>query len=273
MTNNFYKISGANGVVFYKNEILDRTGIVNHAFSTRIGGVSENAYSSLNLGVNSADIKANVLQNFRLFSAATDIETERMVLSNQVHDDKIKIVTKADCGKGVLKGSDITGIDALVTNEPGVALATFYADCTPILLLDTQKKVIASVHSGWRGTLLKIAQKTVSNMVEKFNCNPRDIICAIGPSIKQCHFEVGSEVYDQFLAVFGDAAVRNTRQKNGKYYINTDELNAGSLVSAGVLRENISVCPLCTFCHNDLFYSHRGDGGLTGRMCAVIELT
>jgi copper oxidase (laccase) domain-containing protein len=163
MTNNFYKICAANGAWFYKNEILEHTGLVNHAFSTRIGGVSEGAYSSLNLGVNSKDEKQNVLSNFQLFSEAIGIQTEKMVLSNQVHDDKIRIVTKADCGKGVLLDLDIKGIDALITAESGVALATFYADCTPVLIVDLQKKVIASVHSGWRGTLLNCAKDRFKN--------------------------------------------------------------------------------------------------------------
>lgn len=272
MTNNFYKICAANGAWFYKNEILERTGLVNHAFSTRIGGVSEGAYSSLNLGVNSKDEKQNVLSNFQLFSEAIGIRTEKMVLSNQVHDDRIRIVTKADCGKGVLLDSDIKGIDALITAESGVALATFYADCTPVLIVDIQKKVIASVHSGWRGTLLKIAPKTVLKMTREFGCDPKDMVCAIGPSIKQCHFEVGKEVYDQFVNVFGQPAAHYTIQKNGKYYVNTDALNVDTLATCGVPLENISICPLCTFCHNDVFYSHRGDGGITGRMCAVIEL-
>lgn len=272
MKNSFYKICAANGTVFYKNEMLERTELVNHAFSTRLGGVSGNAYSSLNLGINTADRKENVTENFRMFSEAIGIRCENTVLSNQVHGDKIRIVTRADCGKGVLKESDIKGIDALVTAEPGVALATFYADCTPILILDYKKRVIASVHSGWRGTLLKIAQKTISLMNEKYKCNPHNTLCVIGPSIKQCHFEVGEEVYDEFVHVFKNLAKDNTLQKNNKLYINTDALNVASLIECGIPRDNISVCPLCTFCLNDVFYSHRADKGTTGRMCALIEL-
>lgn len=272
MNNHFCKLCAANGVRFYKNEILNRTGLVNHAFSTRIGGVSKHAYSSLNLGVCSDDSNETVLKNFGLFSEAVGIRVENMVLSSQVHDDKIRFVTKADCGKGIIKDSDINGIDALVTAESGVALATFYADCTPILMLDVQKKVVASVHSGWRGTRLKIAQKTVLKMKDELGCNPHDIICAIGPSVKQCHFEVGQEVYDEFLLAFGQLARDNSIQKNGKFYINTDALNVASLTACGVPHGNISVCELCTFCRNDVFFSHRGDGGVTGRMCAVIAL-
>lgn len=272
MKNNFYKECAPSGVMFYKNSILESTKLVHHGFSTRIGGVSKSAYSSLNLGVNTEDSKENILANFHLFSKACNIPAQQMVLSNQVHDDKIRIVTKADCGKGVMLKSDIKGIDALITNEPGVALATFYADCTPILLLDTEKKVIASVHSGWRGTLLKIAKKTVVKMIDIFGCNPENILCVTGPSIKQCHFEVGQEVYEQFLNAFGEIAMENTMQKDDKFYIDTDALNVHSLMQCGILRGHIFVCPQCTYCHKDTLFSHRGDGGQTGRMCAVIML-
>jgi len=272
MTNNFYLTRSANGVAFYKNKILECKNLVHHAFSTRIGGVSENAYSFLNLGINTDDEKAHVQKNFLLFSDAIGIDAKKMVLSNQVHDDKIRIVGSADCGKGVVLPSDIKGVDALITNEPGVALCTFYADCTPLLLLDTKRKVIASVHSGWRGTLLKIAQKTVRKMMDTYGTDPRDLLCVIGPSIKQCHFEVGKEVYDEFLDIFGQSAADNTICQNEKFYINTDALNVETLRVLNIPAENISVCPLCTFCKNDMFFSHRADAGTTGRMCAVIML-
>lgn len=151
-------------------------------------------------------------------------------------------------------------------------MATFYADCTPLLILDPYKKVIASIHSGWRGTLLKIAQKTVLKMNSVFGSLPENLICVTGPSIKQCHFEVKRDVYNEFEKIFGESIAKNTICKNDKFYIDTDSLNVNSLISIGLKKENISVCHFCTFCNNDIFFSHRGDGGITGRMCAVIEL-
>jgi len=272
MKNNFYKINALNGVEFYKNKLLEESKLVNHGFSTKIGGVSKNAYSSLNLGINTDDLDLNVRNNFYLFTEAIGTKLESLVLSDQVHSDKIHTVEYKDCGKGIIYNSDIKGVDALITNKRNVALATFYADCTPILMLDTVKKVIASVHSGWRGTLLRISQKTVNKMVKEYDSDPKNIICVIGPSIKSCHFEVGKEVFDEFKDVFGEEAILNSYFKNDKYYINTDALNVISLKKAGIVDENISVCPLCTYCNNNLFFSHRADKGKTGRMCAVIEL-
>lgn len=272
MKTDFYKLKASNGVLVYKNKMLERFDFVNHAFSTRIGGVSENAYSSLNLGVNTDDEKNAVLNNFMLFAKAIGTDASKMVLSNQVHSSNIRIVGKEDTGKGIIKESDIKEIDALITAEKGICLATFYADCTPVLILDTKNLVIASVHSGWRGTLSKISQKTILKMKEEFGSSPKDLVCVTGPSIKQCHFEVGEEVFNEFKTVFGKICDDNTFFKNGKFYIDTDALNYQSMIEAGVLKENISICPICTYCNNDTFFSHRGDGGKTGRMCAALEL-
>ncbi len=272
MKNNFYRLDTKNGVIIYKNKLLEKYDFVNHAFSTRIGGVSKDAYSSLNLGINTDDEKYAVLNNFKLFAKAMDTEVSKMVLSHQVHSSNIHTVTKYDCGKGILKQSDIREVDGFVCAENGVVLATFYADCTPLLMLDTKKRVIASVHSGWRGTVSKIAQKAVLKMRDEFDSAPSDIICVTGPSIKQCHFEVGEEVFEEFRSVFGVLAEMNTVRKGDKFYIDTDALNLNSLIETGIPKENIDLCPLCTYCNNDIFFSHRADGKKTGRMCASIEL-
>ncbi len=272
MNNNCYKVSAPNGVVFYKNKMLNQVAFISHAFSTRLGGVSKDAYTSLNLGRNPCFHKEEILENYRLFSDAIDIPVEHMVLSDQVHRDRIHIASASDCGKGILKNSDILETDGFITNETGVALVTFYADCTPVLIVDPVKRAIASVHSGWRGTRLKIAQKAILKMQKTYGSNPKDLLCATGPSIKQCHFEVGIEVYEEFYNTFGAFAKECTKFKNEKCYIDTDRLIVQSLTEIGVLQDNISVCPDCTYCGKDTLYSHRGDQGNTGRMCAVIEL-
>lgn len=272
MENNFYKVTAKNGVVFYKNKMLEDVSFINHAFSTRIGGVSKGAYASLNLSKNPRFSTEEKSENYRLFSEAIGIDGAHMVLSDQVHDDKIHIAAANDCGKGLFVDSDILNTDGFVTNEPGVALVTFYADCTPVLIADPVKRAIASVHSGWRGTLLQIAKKAVLKMQDIYGSNPKDLLCVTGPSIKQCHFEVGFEVYEQFYEVFGETAKENTIFKNDKCYMNTDALNFHSLTEIGVLPQNINICPDCTYCNKDFLYSHRGDKGETGRMCAVIEI-
>ena len=248
------------------------TGVVRHGFSTRIGGVSADAFSSLNLGMHTEDDRENVQHNFSLFCRDLSISPEHLVLAEQVHETHIHKASISDCGKGIYQETDLAGVDGLITGEPGVALATFYADCTPILLLDPVERVVASVHSGWRGTVQKFARKAAFYMQKEYGSKRSNILAAMGPSIKQCHFEVGEEVYLDFAASFGTAAERVTRYKDGKYYIDTDSLNEMLLLEAGLSREHISICKACTACREDLFFSHRKSGGKTGRMCAVIEL-
>jgi len=251
---------------------FSQTGIVHHGFSTRIGGVSAGAFSSLNLGMHTQDDKDNVQDNFRIFCRDISVDVHNLVLSQQVHETELYQADRDDCGKGLYCESDLQGIDGLITDKPGVALATFYADCTPILLLDPKRKVIASVHSGWRGTVGKFARKAALYMQKAYGSKREDILAAIGPSIKQCHFEVGEEVYLDFAAAFGSRVERVTTFKDDKYYIDTDALNVQLLLEAGLSFENIHVCPLCSYCEEELLFSHRRDSGSTGRMCAVIEL-
>ncbi|MBE7035830.1 MAG: peptidoglycan editing factor PgeF [Ruminococcaceae bacterium] len=252
-------------------DAFSATGLVKHGFSTKKRGSSTGIFSSLNLGVHTQDQPDNVEQNFSLFCGDVSIDPEHLVLSQQVHGTVIHRAGKEDCGKGLYRESNLKEIDGLVTNEPGVALATFYADCTPILFLDPKQKVIASVHSGWRGTVQKIAQRAAMTMMRAYGCNSEDILVAMGPSIKQCHFEVDEDVYLEFLLHFRGMAEKCTIKKNNKYYIDTDTLNVYSLLQMGILQEHIYTSKSCTYCNEELFFSHRRDGE-TGRMCAVIEL-
>lgn len=252
-------------------DALSATGLVRHGFSVNREGTSTGIFTSLNLGMHTQDDPETVRHNFALFCRDLSVDPCHLVLAQQTHSTNIRSVVPADAGKGLYADSDFTETDGLMTDQPGLALATFYADCTPILLLDPVRHVIASVHSGWRGTLGKIAQRAVLAMRKQYGCRSEDILVAMGPSIKQCHFEVDEDVYFAFLDRFRGEAERCTKRKNEKYYIDTDRLNVHSLLETGVLQGHISVCPLCTYCEEELFFSHRRSGE-TGRMCAVIEL-
>lgn len=251
-------------------DAFSETNMVYHGFSSRKEGTSSGIFTSLNLGVHTMDEPESVQHNFELFCRDISVDPQHLVVPQQVHGTSVRTVGAEDRGKGLFSDG-LSETDALVTNCPGVALAAFYADCTPILLFDPVGRVIAAVHSGWRGTAGKIVQQAVSVMRKQFGSSSKNILAALGPSIKQCHFEVDEDVYLEFLCRFRGMAERCMIQKNGKYYIDTDSLNVHSLLEMGLLQENISVCRLCTYCEQDLFYSHRREGE-TGRMCAVIEL-
>lgn len=187
------------GVEFVQfNNLLKYSDILTHCFTTRNGGVSKNEYKSLNMAFNKTDERSNVEENYKRVADALGVNKANMVFSNQVHDNKIRIVKEEDKGKGIIKQSDIIGIDALVTNCTEVVLVTFYADCVPVFLLDPVKRVICAAHSGWRSTVKEITKEAVNVMKGEFECNPKDIVAAVGPSIGNCCFEVGTEVVGEF---------------------------------------------------------------------------
>jgi YfiH family protein len=195
-----------------------------------------------------------------------------LVFSDQVHDDKIKIVDYTDIGKGIEKQSDIKNIDALITNLPGVPLITFYADCVPLFFLDPDNKVVALAHAGWKGTMHKIGAKTILRMKEVFGTNPSRCLVGIGPSIEKSCFEVGNEVFEQFEGAYKDTASFCELKDNSKYIIDLWEANKLSLIEVGVEVDNITISGMCTKCHSNLFFSHRRQGSQRGSLSAIIEL-
>lgn len=242
-----------------------------HCFTTRLGGVSSGECSSLNLGFNRKDTQENVVENFQRICKAFNIDSGSMVFSNQIHDNKIKIVTASDKGKGYKTQSDIIGYDGLATCEKGVTLVTFYADCVPVLLYDKNGKVAASVHSGWKSTLKSIALEAVNTLKEGFNVNKKDLTCVIGPSIGRCCFEVDTDVYNEFAARWPEERYY-TSLGNGKWKIDLRDIIKTTLITAGVLESNIHTSSVCTKCRKDLFFSYRGDSGKTGSLAAFMHL-
>lgn len=252
-------------------EYLTAEGIpVPHCFSTRLGGVSTGSLASLNLGMHRGDDPANVAENYRRLGTALGFTADDLVLARQTHSDIVRRVGRADCA-----GIDhrvYPECDALITNEPGVTLMIFTADCTPLLLHDPVTGAVGAAHAGWRGTAKAIGAKTVAAMVREFGCKPENIRAAIGPNIAQCHFETGVDVPEAMLDTFGDAADPFIRHAGEKYYVNLKELNALSLRMAGVKR--IEISDACTVCQSDRFWSHRvtrGDRGSQGALIRCME--
>ena len=241
-----------------------------HCFTTRLGGVSTGSLASLNLGMHRGDDPANVAENFRRLGAALGFSAEDLVLTRQTHSDIVRRVGRADCAG--IDHREYPECDALITNEPGVTLMIFTADCTPLLLHDPVTGAVGAAHAGWRGTAKAIGAKTVAAMVREFGCKPENIRAAIGPNIAQCHFETGVDVPEAMLDTFGDAADPFIRHAGEKYYVNLKELNALSLRMAGVKR--IEVSDACTVCQSDRFWSHRvtrGDRGSQGALIRCME--
>ena len=238
-----------------------------HCFTTRLGGVSRGHLASLNIGTHRDDDPQNVLENFRILGSALGFRTENLVLSKQTHTDIVRKIGKAEHGAGLLK-PELSECDALITNEPGTALAIFTADCTPILLYDPVTGAVGAAHAGWRGTAAGIAAKTVETMVCAYGCRPENIRCAIGPNIGACCFETDADVPDAMITALGDPAKAHIRQSGSKYYVNLKELNALHLRAAGVTSIDFSTD--CTACQPDRFWSHRVTKGIRGSQGAII---
>ena len=254
---------------YYIVPMFEKTGAVHHGFSTRMGGVSEGCYYSMNLRSHSGDDWNRVLENFRIISDTLGIERDRLVLSKQVHEDKVVDVDETHIGNGILYENKFTSADALITNKKHVPIAVFSADCVPVLFLDNKNGVIAAAHSGWRGTVKRIAQKTAEKMIAEYGSNPADILVAIGPSIQEDCFEVGDDVAEIFINEFGD----DTAKKYGeRYHVSMQRAIIKQLTEMGILRENIDNSGICTACNTDLLYSHRKMGNERGNLGAFLEL-
>lgn len=259
-------------VVYHISTVLEDEQVC-HGFSTRLGGVSEGRFASLNFQKNGPepDNWENVLENYRRFCAALGTDVRDVVRSKQVHGDAVRHVTAADRGKGLFAARDYTA-DALVANEPGLNLMVFSADCIILLLHDPVTRSIGAVHAGWRGTALDLPAKTVREMGRLFGARPEDVRVAIGAGIGPCCFETHDDVPDAMRAAFGGGVEAHIRPRGEKWTVDLKSVNAWRLREAGVAAEHMDVCPLCTACRPDLYWSHRVTGSKRGIQGALIGL-
>ena len=287
----------SNGIVVLEAEPLAREKWLAHGFSTRGGGASrlENRYARskqlecvLNLGFSEWDERARVEDNRRRFQKTLGTESMALVALRQIHSDIIHVIDAAP--PHPLQG------DALVTAAPGLLIAVQTADCIPILLADPEHRVVAAVHAGWRGTLNRIAEKTVGRMRMLFGSRPEKILAALGPGIGRCCYEVGPDVAKEFASQFDDArkwfdgpydALASGEDPNPlpwltmmppghqpeppRVQLDLRAANRAILEGAGVAAKNISASELCTSCRTELLFSYRREK-ITGRLMAAIGI-
>ena len=260
-----------NGTPFLTFPSFDDLPFVRHAFSTRLGGVSEGVFSSMNLGFRRGDREENVWENYRRICAAAGFDPQKLTASSQDHHTVIRRVTMEQAGIGFTRPRDLESVDGLCTDTPGLTLVTYYADCVPLFFADKRTHAVGAAHSGWRGTVARIGAEMVRRMGEEFSSDPADLIVGIGPSIGPECYEVDQPVADQFLAMQDLDPERFVRPiGKGKYLLDLWECNRRVLASAGIPEENISCAQLCTKCHPDLLYSHRVMGAQRGNLAAMI---
>ncbi len=191
------------------------------------------------------------------------IVEENFIHPSQTHTSHIEV---AQIGKNLYPDTD-----GLILTNKEQAIYLNFADCTPVIIYDPIKHIGAVSHAGWRGTAGKIASKTVEKMANEFGSNPANLKCAIGPAISFCCYNVGEEVLQKMKeTVENFDSLSEIRQ--GNIYINLKGINRQQLIEVGVKPENIDVCPYCTVCNNDLFFSYRNENATTNRHSAVIKL-
>ena len=228
----------------------------------------------MNVSFTRGDREEAVRENYRRLGEAIGFDCESLVCSDQTHTTNIRVVTEADRGRGFVRPKDYRDVDGMITNVPGLTLATFYADCVPLYFVDPVKRAIGLSHSGWRGTVGKIGKKTVERMEETYGSDPVDIRAVIGPSICQDCYEVSGDVIDEFRQAFFEESWPDLyyAKANGKYQLNLWKANELIFREAGILSEHIAVTDLCTCCNPGLLFSHRASHGRRGNLGAFLML-
>lgn len=256
------------GVPYLAYPLLEKTGVVRHGFSTRLGGVSTGHCATMNISTTRGDDPAAVEENRRRIAKAIGVRAENMTYTNQTHTTNVAVVEAKDRGKRFME------TDGMVTNVPEICLVTFYADCVPLFFVDPVHRAIGLSHSGWRGTVGKMGKVTVERMREEYGTDPAQVVAAIGPSICQDCYEVSEDVIEKFRENFDKALWPELfyEKADGKYQLNLWRANQAVLAEAGVPRENIAVTNLCTYCNPDILFSHRSTGTARGNLSAFLAL-
>lgn len=239
------------------------------------------------LSANNFDISGNdtcdknkkiVYDNYMKLSNTLDISVKTIIRPYQTHTNIVKSIKAdsiLDIGKEIsIFPKELTNVDGLITNEYDITFSLGFADCTPLYLYDPVKKVIGDIHSGWKGTLQRIGQIAIKNMIEEYNSNPKDIICCIGPCIKKCHFEVSQDVKDLFENEFEEMDLNGIIENigNSKFLIDATKINENMMKQMGLKEENIIDSGICTVCNHDQMHSYRANKELAGRNTAILGL-
>ncbi|MGI6154122.1 MAG: polyphenol oxidase family protein [Christensenellaceae bacterium] len=263
-----FTIHEKNGVVFYTIPAFDAAGF-NHCFTTRIGGVSDAPYKSLNLSLSREKSVENKKENYTRVAQSIGCGYEDLAIVNYNHGDGIYHAGKKDAGKGISKQSDLPFCDAMIVYEPGVTGVTLNTDCVPVFVADTKQSIAAVSHAGWRGVLAELPGKVIREFVTVYHSRPEDLIVGIGPHILKCCFEVREDVFEPFMEKFGAPVCL---QENGKMYVDLERAVLMQLEKEGVPAANVTTSGLCTCCRDELFFSLRREKDNTGAMGAFIYI-
>ena len=262
------------GLAYLQAPLFLNTGRIDHAFSTRLGGVSTGNLASLNTAFHVGDSDENVLKNRHTFFDQFQYDYRILVSSTQVHGTDIAVFDKKNRGEGAYPAGKRKRCDALVTTTPGLPLSAYSADCQLIYFacLD-HKPLVAIAHAGWKGTLGDIGGKVINFLKERFSIRPEKLFAGLGPVICRSCYRVGSDVAEKFEEAGWSKKPYLESSQASVYNLDLNAINVVQLRRAGVKEHNIAMNEWCTSCSPELFYSYRRDKGSTGRMIGFIALS
>jgi len=251
------------GMAWFAAELLERRG-VRHGFTTRNGGASRGAFSSLNFSSRAGDVPGRVIENWGRIETAATLPASGWALLSQVHGARVERVAAG--GPSCHHRRNHAAADGLATTAKGVVLGVLTADCLSVILTVPGAGAVAMAHAGWRGTLAGVVPATVRELCASAGAEPHEILAAIGPSIGRCCLQVGGEVHEAFHERWGAAHTRRILEKSDPWRLDLQTANLIQLREAGVRSSNVAIVQLCTCCRKDLFFSYRRDGSRSGRM-------
>jgi polyphenol oxidase len=251
-----------NDIKLYQFGHFKKNPYIVHGIFARTGGISQKPFDSLNIGINSGDKKSDIAENRRLI--INKLGNKPFIFLNQIHEDGIKIIKKEDITRVLAPENNSFTADAAITDIKNIFLLIQVADCQAVMLYDQQKKVIANIHSGWRGSVLNIIGNTVEKMISEFGCKAENIIAGISPSLGPCCAE-----FINFITEIPER-LWQYKIKNTNYF-NFWALSRDQLLEKGVLHDNIQNMEICTKCNTHTFYSYRKEK-TTGRFASVISI-
>jgi len=250
---------------FYKFKCFSKYSNLLHAVTNKTMNLPYDFSMALHTGEN----KHKIIKNRKIIASYLKSDKNlHFIVANQTHSDHIKIINKKETKGWESLEDAVKNCDALITNKKGIVLTILTADCVPILLYDSNKKVIAAIHAGWKGTKEKIVAKTVLKMKEIYTCDPKNIIAAIAPSIGSCCYEVGEEVAKYFF----DTA-DGYKKLDKKYMLDLPFINKKQLLDIGLKKSNIEMSNICTACEVDRYFSYRKEKGCSGRFMSMIGMS
>jgi len=240
-------------------------------FTLRTGGHSAAPFASQNMGLHVGDDPQHVTENRRVLCERINMPFDVWTCADQVHGKNVQQITRLNAGAGKNRLDDcIQATDGLHTGQHGILLASFYADCVPLYFFDPKSGAIGLAHAGWKGTVARIAKEMIGAFEMNYDSKADELLVAIGPAIGGCCYEVDDRIIDQVKQTALSWEESVTPLSNGKYLLDLPKLNRLVMTENGVPLENIISSDWCTSCHTDLFFSHRKEGGKTGRMASFI---